>query len=169
MCDGESGRSPKRVSGRLRFRHHFSFPLSTGFGRVACACRGGASAPSLSYQDKHTPRLQETELCRNNSLEVSDISVFLFEISFLLVEISAKQWYNIKNLDEVEAMVSYVKLWKKLIDLGMKKKDLKEETGIGSTTLTKLNNNEIVSMAVMIKICEALHCNIGEVMDIIYE
>lgn len=51
----------------------------------------------------------------------------------------------------------------------MKKKDLKEETGIGSTTLTKLNNNEIVSMAVMIKICEALHCNIGEVMDIIYE
>lgn len=66
-------------------------------------------------------------------------------------------------------MVSYVKLWKKLIDLGMKKRDLKEQTGIGSTTLTKLNNNETVSMDVMIKICEALHCNIGEVMDIIYE
>ena len=66
-------------------------------------------------------------------------------------------------------MVSYVKLWKKLIDLGMKKRDLKEQTGIGSTTLTKLNNNEPVSMDVMINICEALHCNIGEVMDIIYE
>ena len=66
-------------------------------------------------------------------------------------------------------MVSYVKLWKKLIDLGMKKRDLKEQTGIGSTTLTKLNNNEPVSMDVMIKICEALHCNIGEVMDIIHE
>ena len=66
-------------------------------------------------------------------------------------------------------MVSYVKLWKKMIDLGMKKRDLKEQTGIGSTTLTKLNNNEPVSMDVMIKICEALHCNIGEVMDIIYE
>lgn len=66
-------------------------------------------------------------------------------------------------------MVSYVKLWKKLIDLGMKKRDLKEQTGIGSTTLTKLNNNEPVSMDVMIKICEALRCNIGEVMDIIYE
>ena len=25
MCDGESGRSPKRVSGRLRFRHHSAF------------------------------------------------------------------------------------------------------------------------------------------------
>ncbi len=66
-------------------------------------------------------------------------------------------------------MVSYSKLWKKLIDLGMKKRDLKEQTGIGSTTLTKLNNNEPVSMDVMIKICSALHCNIGEVMDIIYE
>lgn len=66
-------------------------------------------------------------------------------------------------------MVSYVKLWKKLIDLGMKKRDLKEQTGIGSTTLTKLNNNEPVSMDVMIKICETLHCNIGEVMDIIHE
>lgn len=66
-------------------------------------------------------------------------------------------------------MVSYSKLWKKLIDLGMKKRDLKEQTGIGSTTLTKLNNNEPVSMDVMIKICSALRCNIGEVMDVIYE
>ena len=55
---GNEEKKPKRVSGRLRFRHHFSFPPSTGFGRVACACRGGAPAPSLSYQDKHTPRLQ---------------------------------------------------------------------------------------------------------------
>lgn len=66
-------------------------------------------------------------------------------------------------------MVSYAKLWKKLIDLGMKKRELKEQTGIGSTTLTKLNRNEPVSMDVMIKICEALRCNIGEVMDVIYE
>ena len=58
-------------------------------------------------------------------------------------------------------MVSYVKLWKKLIDLGMKKRDLKEQTGIGSTTLTKLNNNEPVSMDVMIKICEALQYRRG--------
>lgn len=64
-------------------------------------------------------------------------------------------------------MVSYNKLWKKLIDLNMKRRDLKESTGIGSTTLTKLNNNETVSMDVMIKICEALQCNIGDVMDIV--
>lgn len=66
-------------------------------------------------------------------------------------------------------MVNYNKLWKLLIDLNMKKKDLKEAAGIGSTTLTKLNNNEPVSMDVMIKICEVLHCNIGDVMDVCHE
>ena len=64
-------------------------------------------------------------------------------------------------------MVSYNKLWKKLIDLNMKKRELKEATGIGSTTLTKLNNDEPVSMDVMIKICVALNCNIGDVMDVV--
>lgn len=64
-------------------------------------------------------------------------------------------------------MVSYDKLWKKLIDLKLKKKDLKDMTGIGSTTMSKLINDEPVSMAVMIKICIALKCNIGDVMDVI--
>ena len=64
-------------------------------------------------------------------------------------------------------MISYNKLWKKLIDLKMKKKDLKDAAGIGSTTMSKLINDEPVSMTVMIKICLALKCNIGEVMDVL--
>lgn len=64
-------------------------------------------------------------------------------------------------------MVSYNKLWKLMIDLNMKKKELQELTGIGSTTLTKLTNDEPVSMDVMLKICVALKCNIGDVMDVV--
>lgn len=64
-------------------------------------------------------------------------------------------------------MLSYNKLWKKLIDLNMKKKDLKDLTGIGSTTLTKLSKNEPVSMDVIIKICVALKCNVGDIVDVI--
>ena len=64
-------------------------------------------------------------------------------------------------------LLSYNKLWKKLIDLDMKKKDLKDITGIGSTTLTKLSKNEPVSMDVMIKICVALKCNSGVIVDVI--
>ena len=63
--------------------------------------------------------------------------------------------------------VCYNKLWKMLIDKEMKKKDLKEATCIGSTTLTKLSKNEPVSMEVIMKICEALECNIGDVMDVL--
>lgn len=64
-------------------------------------------------------------------------------------------------------LVSYDRLWKKLIDLKMRKKDLKDITGLGSTTMSKLTNNEPVSMSVMIKICLALKCNIGDIMDVI--
>lgn len=64
-------------------------------------------------------------------------------------------------------MISYNRLWKMLIDLNLKKKDLKDMTGIGSTTMSKLNNNEPVSMEVMLKICVALKCNIGDIMDVI--
>ena len=71
-----------------------------------------------------------------------------------------------KTLLWFQTMLSYNKLWKLLIDKKLKKSDLKEMTGIGSTTLTKLNNDEPVSMDVMIKICIALKCNIGDIMDV---
>ena len=61
-------------------------------------------------------------------------------------------------------MVSYNKLWKKLIDLKINKSELKEATGIGSTTITKLTNDELVSMEVMMKICIYLRCDIGDIM-----
>lgn len=64
-------------------------------------------------------------------------------------------------------MVTYKRLWKLLIDKDLKKHDLKLMAGIGSTTMTKLNNDLPVSMDVMIKICKALNCNIGDVMDIL--
>ena len=62
--------------------------------------------------------------------------------------------------------VSYNKLWKMLIDKNMKKMQLKDATGIGSTTLSKLSKNQPVSMEVMMKICGVLECNIGDIMDI---
>ena len=37
---------------------------------------------------------------------------------------------------------------------------------ISSTTLTKLNKNEIVALTVLIKICNALDCQIEDVVEI---
>ena len=61
-------------------------------------------------------------------------------------------------------MVSYNKLWKKLIDLKLNNSELKEATVIGSTPITKLTNDELVSMEVMMKICLYLECDIGDIM-----
>ena len=52
--------------------------------------------------------------------------------------------------------VSYNKLFKLLIDKSMKKTDLRLATGISPNTLTKLSNNEYVSMEVLVKICRVL-------------
>ena len=63
--------------------------------------------------------------------------------------------------------VSYKKLWKILIDKDMKKKDLQAAAGICSTSVTKLSKGETVSMEVLMKICKALDCNIGDIMDLV--
>ena len=63
--------------------------------------------------------------------------------------------------------VSYKKLWKLLIDKDMKKKDLQAQAGISWTSVTKLSKGETVSMEVLMKVCKALECNIGDIMDLI--
>lgn len=63
--------------------------------------------------------------------------------------------------------VSYNKLFKLLIDRKMKKKDLREKAGIGNSTMTKLANDENVTVEVMAKICTALNCKMDDIIDII--
>mgnify|MGYP000569461396 CR=1 FL=1 len=63
--------------------------------------------------------------------------------------------------------VSYKKLWKLLIDKDMKKKDLRAATGLSTTTLAKLGKNENVSTDILVKICKALECDIGDIMEVV--
>lgn len=63
-------------------------------------------------------------------------------------------------------MVSYQRLWETLKKKKIRKHDLMELADISSTTLTKLNKNEIVALTVLIKICKALDCQIEDVVEI---
>ena len=63
--------------------------------------------------------------------------------------------------------VSYKKLFKMLIDRDMKKKDLKDLAGISGNTITKLVNNENVTMEVIEKICIHMGCTVDEIVEII--
>ena len=61
--------------------------------------------------------------------------------------------------------ISYNKLWKILIDKKMKKNDLREMTRMGPSTMAKLGKDEAMSMGVLLRICEALKCDIGDIME----
>ena len=63
-------------------------------------------------------------------------------------------------------MVTYQRPWKTLEQKKIRKHDLMELAGISSTTLTKLNKNEIVALIVLVKICKALDCRIEDIMEI---
>ncbi|HIS43770.1 MAG TPA: helix-turn-helix transcriptional regulator [Candidatus Scatomorpha merdigallinarum] len=63
--------------------------------------------------------------------------------------------------------VSYRKLWKMLIDRDMKKTDLRIASGISTNALAKLGKNERVTTDVLDKICCALDCDVGDIMEIV--
>ena len=65
--------------------------------------------------------------------------------------------------------VSYDKLWKLLIDKKMSKAQMRKKADIAPNTLTRLNKNEEVSLAVLGKICHVLGADFGDVVEYIDE
>lgn len=65
--------------------------------------------------------------------------------------------------------ISYIKLWKKLLDKHMKKTDLISKAGISTNVLAKMGKDEYIAMESLEKICKALDCNIGDIVDYIDE
>lgn len=69
----------------------------------------------------------------------------------------------------ISVAVSYKKLWKLLIDRDMKKKDLLTAAGISQSSLSKMGRNENVNTDILVKICKALNCEIGDIMEIVQD
>ncbi len=64
---------------------------------------------------------------------------------------------------------NYSRLWKLLIDRKLNKTNLRELAGISTGTLAKLGKNEYVSTEVLDKICTALDCEVGEILEFVRE
>lgn len=62
--------------------------------------------------------------------------------------------------------IIYDKLWHRLAEKGLKKKDLREAAGISRASMAKLGKNEIVTTEVLAKICAALSCDISEIAEV---
>lgn len=62
---------------------------------------------------------------------------------------------------------NYNRLFKILIDKNMSKTDLRRQAKISSSTLAKINRQEIVSSDVLVKICNALSTDIENIVELI--
>lgn len=63
--------------------------------------------------------------------------------------------------------ISYKKLWKLIIDKDMTNVEVRKASGISPATFTKLKKNEMVSLEVLVKICQILKCEIGDIIEIV--
>ncbi len=65
--------------------------------------------------------------------------------------------------------VSYKKLFKLMIDREIKKKDLKEMTGLSYGTIAKLERGNNVEVSVLNKICVELKCQLSDIAEVTYD
>ena len=65
--------------------------------------------------------------------------------------------------------ISYNKLWKLLIDKGMNKKDLGKIANISPASIAKLGKGANVTTDVLLKICDALNCNLEDIIETVKE
>lgn len=65
--------------------------------------------------------------------------------------------------------ISYKKLWIMLIEKDISPPTLRKDLCIATGTMTKMRKNEEVALSVLLRICEYLDCNIGDICDAVSE
>jgi DNA-binding Xre family transcriptional regulator len=71
------------------------------------------------------------------------------------------------NKEGFTMTASYKKLWKLLIDRDLKKQDLRQLAHISPSSIAKLTKGQNVNTDVLAKICEALECDIIDIMEMV--
>ena len=62
--------------------------------------------------------------------------------------------------------INYNNLWKLLIDKRMNRKDLREASGVSTATIAKLGRGDNITTDVLVRICDALECDITDIMEL---
>ena len=70
-------------------------------------------------------------------------------------------------MDEDNTMIiSYDNLWKLLIDKRMNKSELAKKTRLSTSTIAKMSRGEPVALTVLVRICDYLNCDIGDIVSV---
>lgn len=108
---------------------------------------------------KHFPYPQHILRKKSRSITMN----FVKSIDFLTILL-----YNIfrRIIDRsVRMEISYKKLWILLIEKNISPAALRKDLNISTGTMTKMRRNEDVALSVLLRICEYLDCNIGDICD----
>jgi DNA-binding Xre family transcriptional regulator len=117
----------------------------------------------LLIGDAQSQHLFENSVAiRRNPLKIARKSVILY-YDFLYLHEDAHR-IIIRRYDMT---VRYDKLWAVMKDNKMKKSDLAKAAELSQYTMTKLNQDRVVSMEVMLRLCKIFHCDIGDLMEVI--
>lgn len=63
--------------------------------------------------------------------------------------------------------ISYKKLWVLLIQKDISKATLRKDVGLSAGTMSKLNKGEEVALTVLMRLCDYLDCDIGDICEVL--
>ena len=63
--------------------------------------------------------------------------------------------------------ISYKKLWVLLIEKDITKAQMRKDLKIATGTMSKLGKGEEVALSVLLRICEYLNCDIGDICSVV--
>lgn len=66
---------------------------------------------------------------------------------------------------EVDEMICYDKLWKRLIDESLTRTEFSRKIGISSATLAKMGKNEPIHLKYIERICAEFDCDVGDILE----
>ena len=69
----------------------------------------------------------------------------------------------------IDMKISYKKLWVLLIQRDISKVTFRKDVGIAAGTMSKLNKGEEVALPVLLRICDYLDCDIGDICEAVRE
>ena len=63
--------------------------------------------------------------------------------------------------------ISYQPLWNTLKERGMRKEDVRLAAGLTTNMIANMGKGEHISMKTLLRICEALNCEITDVIELV--
>lgn len=85
----------------------------------------------------------------------------------MIVLVKYKKLWQLLGNKEDNMRLSYNKLWKLLIDKNLNKRRLQQMTGISPNCVAKLGRGENLNTDTLLRICIALDCDIGDIVEVV--